>query len=166
MKLFTPSEVAEMLSVNVDTVKRYSRNGELVGLQLGGRWRYQLTDIEAFIIRQKEISMQSITRKELPVIQKQSSLLENMPAVERLPKGVETDQEPAIKPADNIVVDIVMTEDPASSEINLIELILKLKSDGMKNNAIAEHLNSKGLKTKRGKPWTDDTVFNAIKKNK
>ena len=152
MKLLTPAEVAEMLSVNVDTVKRYSRNGELVGLQLGGRWRYQLSDIEGFIARQKEKSKsaaQSIpfkTTKEVPAIDAEK----------------EDDICPIIEPVDSFLV----PELPPEPQQDPIEIIFKLKAEGIKYHIIADQLNNLGLKTKQGKEWTKDIVENNVRKHK
>lgn len=172
MKLLTPSEVAEMLGVNVDTVKRYSRSGELVGLQLGGRWKYQLADIEDFINKQKEITKQAINNSESTQIVPQEVATSPMPTntLEKLIEQTEpTIALPVVPTAEqelgaNMFPDVlpvtpVNTEDP-------MEIILQMKSQKIKYNAIAKHLNELGLKTKRGKEWTSDIITNELKKLK
>jgi len=62
-ELLTTKQVAEILSVNTDTIKRYSKTreycnyGELMGFKLGGRWRYELIGVKIFIETQKEIAI-------------------------------------------------------------------------------------------------------------
>lgn len=50
-KLLTLDEVAEQLSVNVETVRRWVRNGELEAIDLGGRagYRVAISALEKFI---------------------------------------------------------------------------------------------------------------------
>jgi excisionase family DNA binding protein len=67
--------------------------------------------------------------------------------------------EPANEPEPLGTADVPPTTEP-------LELILKLKANGLKHREIAEHLNSLGIKTKRGKDWTDDSVFKLIKANR
>ena len=177
MKLMTPAEVAEMLSVNVDTVKRYSRSGELVGLQLGGRWRYQLSDIEEFIERQKAKSKSAAqsstptTNEELSAInpEKENSPKMDSPMLKQLlskNQSLSSQLIPQEEPPElgsnlfgEVIVDVIPEADP-------IDLMLKLKADGMAYPAIAEHLNKLGLKTKHGKEWSKATIENNIRKHK
>jgi excisionase family DNA binding protein len=50
-KLLTLDEVAERLGVNVETVRRWVRNGEIEVIDLGGRAGYRVTELalERFI---------------------------------------------------------------------------------------------------------------------
>lgn len=48
-QLLTPAEVAEILQVDEQTVRRYLREGKLRGLRIGNRWRVDQADLEAFI---------------------------------------------------------------------------------------------------------------------
>jgi excisionase family DNA binding protein len=58
MAYLTVAEVAERLRVYPGTVKRWLREGKLVGVQLGDRagWRIEEEDLEAFLERQKNVS--------------------------------------------------------------------------------------------------------------
>ena len=53
---FTVEEVAERLKVNEQTVRRWLREGDLVGIPFGGRTGWRVTEIElqAFIRRRQE----------------------------------------------------------------------------------------------------------------
>lgn len=46
-------EVAELLRLNEQTVKRLANRGELPGFKVGGRWRFRRQDIEDYIEEQK-----------------------------------------------------------------------------------------------------------------
>ncbi|MDP9363134.1 MAG: helix-turn-helix domain-containing protein [Chloroflexota bacterium] len=51
MEYLTVSEVAERLKVTPLTVRRWIKSGELIGVQLGDRagWRISEEDLEAFL---------------------------------------------------------------------------------------------------------------------
>ncbi len=57
MGYLTVAEVAERLRVYPGTVKRWLRDGKLVGVQLGDRagWRITEEDLEAFLERQRNV---------------------------------------------------------------------------------------------------------------
>jgi excisionase family DNA binding protein len=57
MGYLTVAEVAEQLRVYPGTVKRWLREGKLVGVQLGDRagWRIAEEDLAAFVERQKNV---------------------------------------------------------------------------------------------------------------
>ena len=57
MGYLTVAEVAERLRVYPGTVKRWLREGKLVGIQLGDRagWRIAEEDLAAFLDRQKNV---------------------------------------------------------------------------------------------------------------
>jgi excisionase family DNA binding protein len=57
MGYLTVAEVAEQLRVYPGTVKRWLREGKLVGIQLGDRagWRIAEEDLAAFVERQKNV---------------------------------------------------------------------------------------------------------------
>jgi excisionase family DNA binding protein len=46
-------EVAKLLRLNEQTVKRLANRGELPGFKIGGRWRFKRQDIENYIEEQK-----------------------------------------------------------------------------------------------------------------
>lgn len=43
-RLFTLDEVAQQLGVNVETVRRWARNGEIEVIDLGGRAGYRVSE--------------------------------------------------------------------------------------------------------------------------
>jgi excisionase family DNA binding protein len=51
--ILEPKEVAQRLRVSVRTVTRLAENGELIGFKVGDRWRFQRSDLEAYIESQK-----------------------------------------------------------------------------------------------------------------
>ncbi len=57
MGYLTVAEVAERLRVYPGTVKRWLREGKLVGVQLGDRagWRIAEEDLEAYLARQRNV---------------------------------------------------------------------------------------------------------------
>ncbi len=46
-------EVAKLLRLNEQTVKRLANRGELPGFKVGGRWRFKRQDIDNYIEQQK-----------------------------------------------------------------------------------------------------------------
>jgi excisionase family DNA binding protein len=50
--IMTASEVAKFLKVSVSAVRRWTRNGQLIGYRLGGRgdWRYLKKDVMTFLL--------------------------------------------------------------------------------------------------------------------
>ena len=54
-RVLTVNQVAERLQVNVQTVRRWLRNGELIGTPIGGRtgWRVAESEIQAFLDRRR-----------------------------------------------------------------------------------------------------------------
>jgi excisionase family DNA binding protein len=57
-QLKTVQQVAERLQVHQETVRKWLRDGELVGINLGGKsgWRIREREIEAFLERREEQS--------------------------------------------------------------------------------------------------------------
>ena len=49
MNLLTVPEVAEMLRVNGDTVRRLARQGQLRGTKPASRWRFTAEDVAAYV---------------------------------------------------------------------------------------------------------------------
>lgn len=47
--LLTPEEVAEILRLDLRTVRRHLRDGVLVGIKVGRVWRVRPADLDAFI---------------------------------------------------------------------------------------------------------------------
>ena len=54
MELFTVEEVADMLKCDVETVRRWLREGQLQGVKLGRAWRVQKKDLDQFI-KEREV---------------------------------------------------------------------------------------------------------------
>ncbi len=52
-EILDADEVAELLRLNEQTVKRLANRGELPGFKVGGRWRFKRQDIENYIEEQK-----------------------------------------------------------------------------------------------------------------
>lgn len=52
-EILEPKEVAAMLKVSVRSITRLAEKGELTGFKVGDLWRFQRSDIEAFIEAQK-----------------------------------------------------------------------------------------------------------------
>ena len=48
VRLRTP-QVAQVLGVSVDTVRRYARNGTLPARRIGGVYQYRLDDVKAYV---------------------------------------------------------------------------------------------------------------------
>ena len=67
-RVLTVNQVAERLQVNVQTVRRWLRNGELIGTPIGGRtgWRVAESEIQAFLDRRRMARVDE-TGKAVPV---------------------------------------------------------------------------------------------------
>ena len=48
-KVYTPREVAEILSVSVFTVQELLRSGKLPGFKITSRWRIKAEDLKEFM---------------------------------------------------------------------------------------------------------------------
>ncbi len=53
-KYLTPDEAAERLQVGAPAVRKWLREGSLVGYQFGNLWRIDETDLENFIKASKK----------------------------------------------------------------------------------------------------------------
>jgi len=55
-RVLTVNQVAARLQVDVQTVRRWLRNGELIGTPIGGRtgWRVSGPEVEAFLKRRRQ----------------------------------------------------------------------------------------------------------------
>jgi excisionase family DNA binding protein len=67
-RVLTVNQVAERLQVNVQTVRRWLRNGELIGTPIGGRtgWRVYEAEVQAFLDRRR-MAREHETGKAAPV---------------------------------------------------------------------------------------------------
>ncbi len=56
--LLTVQQVADMLQVHPETVRRWLRDGELDGTPLGGKsgWRIRRSRVEAFLMQRSELA--------------------------------------------------------------------------------------------------------------
>jgi len=52
-EILEAKEVASLLKVSVRSITRLAEKGELVGFKVGDLWRFQRSDIEAYIEEQK-----------------------------------------------------------------------------------------------------------------
>ena len=50
--IYTPEEIAEILKVEPDTIRRYLRDGKLKGFKVGNHWRIKEEDLQEFIENQ------------------------------------------------------------------------------------------------------------------
>lgn len=57
-QLLTVQQVAERLQVHQETIRKWLREGELVGINLGGKsgWRIRDEEVEVFLRRREEAS--------------------------------------------------------------------------------------------------------------
>lgn len=53
--LYTPSQVAEILHMHVDNVKRLLRSGEIKGIKLGNRWRVDSRDLLEYVDKKRGV---------------------------------------------------------------------------------------------------------------
>lgn len=53
IKIYTPEEVAEILKVRPQTVQKWLRNGQLVGIKLNKNWRIMEEDFKKFLMEHK-----------------------------------------------------------------------------------------------------------------
>ncbi len=58
-RLFTADEVAAQLGIELDTLYRYARSGQIRGLKLGKLWRFAEADVAAFIDARRFVTRQA-----------------------------------------------------------------------------------------------------------
>lgn len=58
-KLFNVRQVQEMLGLSERTIFRLIKNGELNGFKVGREWRFQESDLEAYIALQRRLATQA-----------------------------------------------------------------------------------------------------------
>ena len=63
-KILDVKQVQEVLHLSERTVFRLIKNGELRGFKAGREWRFEESDIEDFIHRQKEKASRQIVKPE------------------------------------------------------------------------------------------------------
>ena len=49
-EVMTTRELAELLHVHVNSVERFARTGEIPAFRVGGQWRFELEEIERWIV--------------------------------------------------------------------------------------------------------------------
>ena len=54
-KLLTISEVAIIIQVGAETVRRHLRSGKLRGVKVGGQWRVRESELSKFVGNGKEV---------------------------------------------------------------------------------------------------------------
>jgi len=57
-EILEPKEVATILKVSVRSITRLAEKGELIGFKVGDLWRFQRSDVEAYIEAQKRKQQQ------------------------------------------------------------------------------------------------------------
>ncbi len=55
MKLYTTEEVAELLKVDIETVRRFIWKKKLVAFRIGNNWRIKEEDLKQFIEKKPNI---------------------------------------------------------------------------------------------------------------
>ena len=55
MKLYSVKEVAEILDMNPETIKRYIHREELKAYKIGREWRIKVSDLEEFVFKESNI---------------------------------------------------------------------------------------------------------------
>lgn len=63
-KLFDVKEVQEALGLSERTIFRLIKTGDLKGFKAGREWRFEETDIQDYIKRQREKAAQEIAQKQ------------------------------------------------------------------------------------------------------
>jgi excisionase family DNA binding protein len=54
VRFLSPEDIAEVLNVEVSTIRKWIREGSLKGIKFGGLWRVSEQDFEGFISKSKE----------------------------------------------------------------------------------------------------------------
>ena len=57
-EILEAKEVASMLKVSTRSITRLAEKGELIGFKVGDLWRFQRSDVEAYIESQKRKQQQ------------------------------------------------------------------------------------------------------------
>ncbi len=57
-EILEAKEVASMLKVSTRSITRLAEKGELIGFKVGDLWRFQRSDVEAYIEAQKRKQQQ------------------------------------------------------------------------------------------------------------
>lgn len=55
MKLYSIAEVAEILGMNAETIKRYIYREELKAYKVGNQWRIKKEDLDRFVFKNSNI---------------------------------------------------------------------------------------------------------------
>ena len=55
MKLYSVKEVADILDMNPETIKRYIHREELKAYKVGREWRIKVSDLEKFVFSESNI---------------------------------------------------------------------------------------------------------------
>lgn len=55
METYTPEQAAKILQVNVQTLRRWLRRGELTGADTPAGWRLTPADLEAWLSRHRKV---------------------------------------------------------------------------------------------------------------
>ena len=56
-ELMTVDDVAELLAVSCETVKRHARSGQMPAAKVGGKWRFVRSQVIAWLERKAERNM-------------------------------------------------------------------------------------------------------------
>lgn len=55
MKLYSVKEVADILDMNTETIKRYIHKEELKAYKIGREWRIEESDLKEFLFKESNI---------------------------------------------------------------------------------------------------------------
>jgi excisionase family DNA binding protein len=61
-EILEAKEVAIMFKVSIRSITRLAEKGELVGFKIGDLWRFQRSDVEAYIEAQKRKQQQRVQK--------------------------------------------------------------------------------------------------------
>ena len=150
--IYTIQDCMEILKVSMATVTAELTSGRLKHFRVGRQYRITESSLQSYI--RGEFTPQDFSRD-----------TEEITPIEPEPvsQEVATDPPTAEQPVQELGTNLFGDVDTLPITAEPIELILKLKADGMAYPAIAEHLNGMGIKTAKGCAWTKATVENNVR---
>lgn len=153
--IYTIQEIMEILKVSMATVTTELTSGRLKHFRVGRQYRITESSLQSYI--RGEFTPPDFSRD-----------VEEVAPIEPEPvsQEVATDAQTAEQPEQELGTNLFGEVDTLPADAEPIELILKLKSDGMTYPVIAEHLNGLGIKTVKGCAWTKATVENNVRLHK
>ena len=171
-EIYTLQEVAKILKVTVPFVTKLVKSGKLKSFLLGRSYRVREESLDEFsrgiygdtpVTQTRKVNPSEATNRPRGRKPKQVSaeVSKEIPCPQ-----VGTDAPTAEQPEQELGINLFGEVDTLPTDAEPIELILKLKADGMTYPAIAEHLNGLSIKTVKGCAWTKATVENNVRLHK